>query len=62
MKEEREGYIVEYVSLGNSVKVTAIDTITGREVCIVGSRKAPPKQLADVAIRKLKYVIDRDGE
>jgi hypothetical protein len=57
---EQEGFIVEFVTLGNSVKVTAIDPASMREVSIVGSPRATNRQLAGLAIRKLKYVLERD--
>ena len=61
--EDNEGqgsYIVEYVTMGKSVKVSAIDPATGREVSIVGTVKASRKHLSSLAIRKLQYVLDRD--
>ena len=57
---KKEGYIVEFVSVGKTVKVTAIDPATGREVSMVGPAKATRKQLIDLAVRKLEYVLDRD--
>jgi hypothetical protein len=56
------GYIVEYVLVGKSLKVTAIDPASLREVSIVGSPRATRKQLAALAVRKLKYVMTRDGD
>ena len=55
-------YIIEYVAMGESVKVTAIDPVSSREVSIVGPVKAPRKQLAELAIRKLLYVLNRDKD
>jgi len=60
--DKQEGYIVEYVSVGNSVKVTAIDPESLREVSIVGPKKATRKQLAKLAVRKLQYVLERDKD
>ncbi len=56
-----EGYIVEFVQVGNSVKVTACDPVTLTEVSIVGSPSASRDDLSALAIRKLHYVLDRDG-
>ena len=53
------GYIVEYVVIGNSVKVTAFDPKTLKEVSVIGIRGLPKKNLANLAIRKLKYVIGK---
>jgi len=58
--DKQHGAIVEFVSVGKSVKVTAIDPETLREVSIVGSPKARRKELAELAMRKLSYVLKRD--
>jgi len=55
------GYIVEFVVVGRSVKVTAIDPESLREVSMVGSPLLPRKMLARQAVRKLEYVLRRDG-
>ncbi|WP_417317642.1 DUF6898 family protein [Emcibacter sp.] len=52
--------IVEFVQVGNAVKVSAIDAKTGREVSIVGSPRASREELTRVAVNKLKYVMSRD--
>jgi hypothetical protein len=59
-KEDNEGYIVEFIALGNSVKVTAFDPRTLKEAAIVGSPKATREQLAELAIRKLNYLLGKD--
>ena len=51
-------YIIEYVVIGNSVKVTAFDPETLKEVSIIGAINVPRKQLAKLAIRKLVYVLN----
>jgi len=48
--------LVEFVALGNSVKVTAIDPATGLEAVVVGPANAPRNALADAARRKLDYL------
>ncbi len=53
-------YIIEFLSVGNSVKVTAIDPNTAQEVSIVGAPQISRDELSRLAIRKLKYVIDRN--
>jgi hypothetical protein len=53
-------YIVEYRAVGKSVKVTVFDPVTLREVSIVGSTRTSRKQLADVAISKLHYMLAKD--
>jgi hypothetical protein len=47
---------VEFVVMGNTVKVTAIDSETGLEASIVGPANAPRGALADAARRKLEYL------
>jgi len=59
MADEKNSYIVEYVVIGNSVKVTAFDPTTLREVSVIGARNLPQKQLANLAIRKLEYMLGR---
>jgi hypothetical protein len=54
-------YIVEFVALGNSVKATAVDPLTLKEATVIGSRKTTKEQLAELAVRKLRYLIEKDG-
>ena len=53
------GAIVEFIPLGNSVKVTAVDPETGTEVSIVGTASAGRRELAALAVRKLRFVLDK---
>lgn len=43
----------EFIRMGNYVKVSAIDMVTGREVSIVGDPKASQDELKRVALAKL---------
>jgi hypothetical protein len=52
---------VEFVQVGNTVKVTAIDPDTGLEASIVGPANAPRSTLAEAARRKLEYVAKKQG-
>ena len=54
-----EGFIVEFHKIGKSVKVTAIDPVSMTEVVIIGSVRASKQQLAELAIRKLLYVMGK---
>lgn len=54
-------YYIEYVEVGNSVKVTAIDPLTGTEVSIVGSPRATRNSLAKLAAKKLNYVLGKSA-
>ena len=60
--ESADGYIVEFYPLGNSVKVSAIDPVTLTEVSMVGSPLVPESQLAQLAVRKLLYVMGKSKE
>ncbi len=58
--DKENGYIVEYVAIGNSVKVTAFDPITLKEVSVIGATNMQRKQLAKLAVRKLIYMIKKN--
>lgn len=57
---EREGFIVEFHQVGNSIKVTAFDPLTLTEASIVGSPNAGKEQLSQLAVRKLLYVLGKE--
>lgn len=61
MAGERE-IIFEFVQIGNSIKVTAIDSATGVEASIVGSATAGEAALKRVAKQKLDYVIAKQNK
>jgi len=54
---QKDGYIVEFYQLGNSVKVTAMDPRTLTEVTIIGVPGLSRDLLAKNAVRKLEYVM-----
>ncbi len=56
-----DGYIVEYIVIGNSVKATAFDPVTLREVSVVGAREMPRQQLGKLAVKKLIYVLKKNS-
>ncbi|MGX6647711.1 DUF6898 family protein [Maricaulaceae bacterium MS644] len=45
--------IFEFVSLGDSVRVAAVDVATGEEVVITGPKSTPQRDLERIAGRKL---------
>ena len=57
---ERE-IIFEFIQLGGSVKVTAVDAATGIEATIVGDPAAGETALKQLAQRKLDYVMAKRG-
>jgi len=58
-KIELDEVIYEFIPKGSSVKVSAVDPITGHEVAIVGDPKAGEEYLMRVAKRKLEYVMTK---
>ncbi len=54
--------IVEFFHVGAYVKVSAVDTATYTEVSIVGDPTRGEEALKRAAIRKLEYVMKRDGK
>jgi Domain of unknown function (DUF6898) len=60
VREERE-VIYEFVQVGGTVKVTAVDCATGIEASIVGDPAAGETALKLLAQRKLDYVLAKRG-
>jgi len=50
---------VEFVVMGNTVKVTAIDSESGLEASVIGPAGAPRGAMAEAARRKLEYVAKK---
>ncbi|UTW54127.1 hypothetical protein [Kordiimonas sp. SCSIO 12610] len=57
-----EDIIIEFINIGNVVKVTAICSKTGREVSIVGNPRASKQELQTIAVNKLRYVMNKEVE
>ena len=57
--EEREVYF-EFIAVGNAVKVTAIDSLTGIEVSTMGPVTAAQMDLKQLALQKLKARLKRE--
>ncbi len=51
------GVILEFHRVGNSVKVSAVDTETYVEVSIVAPLDSSEKQMTDTVLQKLNYVL-----
>ncbi len=66
MRRAGREYLLEYIRHGNSVKVCAVDPVTGIEVSIVGPANAGRETLKRTAVQKLEYVLEKrrkkDGE
>lgn len=57
---EKGEYIIEFIQIGSSVKVSAVDPLTGREVSIIGPPSAGRAQLSRLAVQKLEYVLGKE--
>lgn len=55
--DDFEGYFIEFTPVGSSVKVCAVDPLTGLEAVIVGSSLTPSQTLSAMAVRKLKGLL-----
>ena len=53
--------IIEFRRIGNSVRVAAVDTETGREAVIVGPANAGQEALARVARQKLLRLLEAES-
>lgn len=51
--------IFEFKQVGNMIKVTAVDEQTGVEVSITGDPRATQKELENLAMKKLHYVLEK---
>ena len=60
MSDPREVYF-EFVSIGTSVKVVAIDAATGTEVSVIGPVSAAQSDLQRLALGKLKARLAREA-
>ena len=59
MNNDAGEYLVEFIQIGSSVKVSAIDPVSGREVSIIGPATASRDYLSRTAVNKLKYVLSK---
>ena len=62
MRPDEHGVIVEMTVIGRYVKVTAVDTRSGTEATIVGDPRRGERALREAVVRKLRYVMARQGE
>ena len=53
--------IIEMITIGNAVKVSAMDTKTLTEISIQGPVDASEKTLKENAIKRLQYVLKKKG-
>jgi Domain of unknown function (DUF6898) len=62
MQSDKHGVIVEMITVGRYVKVTAVDTKSGMEVSIVGDPRRGERALRDAAVRRLRFVMEKKGK
>ncbi len=55
-----EGYLIEFRQIGNSMKVSAVDPASGKEVSITGPANAARHDLTRLAVQKLEYVLRKE--
>lgn len=53
--------IIEFIPVGQFVKVSAMDTQTLTEVSIQGPASAPQSLLEQNAVKRLEYVLRKKG-
>jgi hypothetical protein len=59
---DKEGsYYIETIRVGNYLKVTACDPQTGEEASVVGPLNAAKRDLANLAIKKLQLLKNREN-
>ena len=58
-KIDDDRIIIEFISVGAYVKVSAVDPVTGTEVSIVGNPMSGEETLKRTAVRKLHYVMEK---
>ncbi|MBX3488094.1 serine hydroxymethyltransferase [Parvibaculum sp.] len=58
----RREVIFEFTPIGTSVKVTALDVTTDLEVSVVAPSSASRNELERIALQKLRYMLNRQGE
>lgn len=59
--ERDSSYIIEFVHVGNAVKVSACDPVSRQEVSILGSPEMPRALLERNAVRKLELELSKRG-
>jgi hypothetical protein len=61
MTRNRPGTVLfELIRVGSYVKVSAVDENTGTEVSIVGDPKRSTEVLKQAALRRLRYVMEKE--
>lgn len=59
MADKARKVYFEFVPLGQQIKVSAIDSITNVEVCIIAPKSTMRRDMERVALRKLQRALER---
>ncbi|MGQ9371791.1 DUF6898 family protein [Azospirillum sp. ST 5-10] len=59
---DENNVLLEYVRVGNYLKVSAIDPVTATEVSVSGPATGSRELLKRTAVNKLRYVLQRQQE
>lgn len=62
MTGNSDGYIIEIIQLGGSVKVTAFDPVSLKEVSVIVPPSTSREEMSTLAIKKLHYVLDQEDK
>lgn len=54
MIQKSNEVLFEFIQIGKTIKVSAVDSATGTEVSIMGPVSTPQSNLQNLALRKLK--------
>jgi len=60
-KQPLREVLFEFHQMGRSVRVSALDTLTGTEIQIIGDARYGREQLKLVALRKLNYMLAKQA-
>jgi hypothetical protein len=60
VEKNNDGYLIEYVSLGGSMKVTALDPKTLLETSVIVPSSLSQDEASILAIRKLRYMQEKN--
>lgn len=55
----RNNYIIEFITQGRYVKVTAVDPVSGLEATIVGDPRQGRELLTQTAVKKLEFLLNK---
>lgn len=60
--DQNNEILMQMTVVGNTLKVTAVDTVTGTEISFMAPRNTPMISLKMMAKKKLDYVIRKNNQ